>query len=118
MRVSPGAEPGDTKTAWHGQYFDHRTAEHRCTPAQLRRRREASWRCEPLPCGCRDPWICRCYPPLSREGQSRPVPFVMLSVALAALRRAWLLADDGDRVVLADIAAVLTEIAESGEAAA
>lgn len=28
-------------------------------PAQLRRRRAASWRCEPLPGGSRDPWADR-----------------------------------------------------------
>jgi hypothetical protein len=37
---------------------------------QLRRRRAASYRCEPLDCSCRDPWTCRCYttePPLSEH---------------------------------------------------
>lgn len=27
-------------------------------PEALRRRRHATGRCEPLPCGCRDPWPC------------------------------------------------------------
>jgi hypothetical protein len=81
-------------------------------PAQLRRRREASYRLPPLDCGCRDPWPCRCRP---RRRTSRPVPFVMLSVALSTLRRAWFLADEGDRIVLADIAAVLTDLAEPAE---
>jgi hypothetical protein len=32
------------------------------TVSALRRRRAASWRCEPLPCcSCRDPWPCRCH---------------------------------------------------------
>lgn len=29
-------------------------------PAQLERRRDAAHRSEPLECGCRDPWTCRC----------------------------------------------------------
>jgi hypothetical protein len=28
---------------------------------QLARRRDAAHRCEPLECGCRDPWLCRCH---------------------------------------------------------
>lgn len=27
-------------------------------PLALQRRRQAAHRLEPLPCGCRDPWIC------------------------------------------------------------
>jgi hypothetical protein len=30
-------------------------------PVQLRRRRDAALRLEPLVCGCRDPWPCRCH---------------------------------------------------------
>jgi hypothetical protein len=30
------------------------------TVAGWRRRRQPSWRLEALPCGCRDPWPCRC----------------------------------------------------------
>lgn len=29
--------------------------------AACRRRRDASYRVEPLDCGCRDPWTCRCH---------------------------------------------------------
>lgn len=33
------------------------------------RRGEATWRSEPLTCGCRDPWTCRCRdePPSERQ---------------------------------------------------
>lgn len=89
--------------------------------ADLRRRREASWRLPPLPCGCPDPLGCRHYddePCQDDEPEPlRVVPFVMLSAALGALRRAWSHADADDQVVLADIAAVLRSIAESGEVA-
>ncbi len=84
----------------------------------LARRWEAARRLPPLgPCGCiRDPLYDRHHCRRSRQA-SRPVSFVMLSVALSTLRRAWLLADEGDRVVLADIAAVLTDLAEPAEVA-
>ncbi|PEG58592.1 hypothetical protein CQY21_21580 [Mycolicibacterium boenickei] len=29
----------------------------------LDRRRKAAHRCQPLECGCQDPWICRCHDP-------------------------------------------------------
>ena len=54
---------------------------------------------------------------MQRACAYRPIPYVVLSLALAALRNAWMFADDTDRAVLADIAAVLTELAEPAEAA-
>ena len=41
-------------------------------PAQLRRRREASYRLPPLACGCRDPWPCRCHERCPCCGQEPP----------------------------------------------
>ena len=35
--------------------------ESNAVPRQLRRRRAASYRCEPLDCGHRDPSSCRCH---------------------------------------------------------
>jgi hypothetical protein len=90
------------------------------TLAGLRRRREAAWRLPPLDCGCRDPWTCRHrrMPASSSPSYTyRPIPFVLLSLALGAPRRAWLCADDADRATLADIAAVLIELADVAEVA-
>ena len=67
--------------------------------AMLARRREASWRLPPLACGCRDP--------LDHHRHRADIPVVVLSAALAALRRAWRRADDHDRATLETIAAVL-----------
>lgn len=39
-------------------------------PAQLARRRAASWRCEPLDCGRRDPWTHSDRPLTGRELES------------------------------------------------
>jgi hypothetical protein len=45
---------------------DNAPSRHWCGATAMRRRRQASWRCVPLDCGCPDLWPCRCTePPLS-----------------------------------------------------
>ena len=89
------------------------------TLAALRRRRAAARRLPPLYGNCSDPWVCRCRddPPSTVMLAANPWPVVRLSLALAALRRAWLHADVADRAVLAAIAAVLIVRAEPEEVA-
>src|SRR5689334_11889814 len=77
--------------------------------AELRRRREAALRVPPLGCGCGDPLTCRCRDQPNRQAARTPV--LVLSEALAALRRAWPSANDADRKTLGAIAAVLVEVA-------
>ena len=86
------------------------------TLAGLRRRREAARRLPPLECcGCRDPWTCRHHD--DPKPYRRLWPVVSVSAARGALRRAWCRADPADRAVLAEIADLLTEIAEPMETA-
>jgi hypothetical protein len=78
--------------------------------SQLERRRDAAARLPPLPCGHRDPIICLARHP-RRHRRPAPVAVISLSASLAALRRAWITADDDDRAVLAALADYLREVA-------
>lgn len=57
IRRRPGGETGATEKSNGDRTSAHRTER----LGQLRRRRAASCRMEPMPCGCVYPWTCRCY---------------------------------------------------------
>jgi hypothetical protein len=66
-------------------------------PAQLRRRREASYRLVPLDCGCRDPWPCRCHERCHCCGHEPPPSDHELDGWVAAITH---LADHGLRAIV------------------
>jgi hypothetical protein len=88
---------------------------------QMQRRQHAAARLPPLACGCVDPWTCRCDgdPPLddlpscSDTRQTPPRRPLSLTASLEALRHAWTRSEHDYRQQIADIADVLTELAEA-----
>ncbi|WP_132064300.1 hypothetical protein [Dietzia maris] len=78
-------------------------------------RRDASARCEPNDCGCRDPWTCRCdRPPISPEAVLASVILLngVGSWPIDDLRRAWPLArNDFERSLVAKAAEVAMAVA-------
>lgn len=78
---------------------------------QLRNRRAAGLRLTPLPCGCRDPWPCKCDAPLSNrmvDGYRDAVAHLRAHDLLAApllpeLRALWR-RGPAERPVVAEIA--------------
>lgn len=76
-------------------------------PSQLLRRRDAAQRAEPLACGCRDPWPCRCHDDEPSEHQLdayRDAAEHLLGLNLlpapnaAAMRQMWRRGGDAQRL--------------------
>jgi hypothetical protein len=95
-REGPGPSPGTGPN--HKALADTTTNTADLTAlAQLRTRRQASYRLAPLDCGCRDPWPCRCtQPPLSEhalESWRVTAEYLLATAGMPVVpievRRAW-----------------------------
>ena len=107
VRQSEGPPSGRPRRS-HDQMTTDNVSHHYDAVAGMKRRREASSRMEPMACGCRDDWTCRCHDTPSdwgsddRWGEGYIEGYV--AGATDALRRVWVFIPQPDRAYVEALA--------------